>query len=134
MGVLILPIPPLDEQKRIAKRLKEILPEIAELNNDQIRLDALQKDFPQKMNDSILQYAVEGKLTEQLPSDGDARDLLKEIKQEKARLIKEGEIKKEQPLPEITEDEIPFDIPENWQWSRIGEAFTSTSREICICR
>ena len=73
------------------------------------------------MKDSILQYAVEGKLTEQLPSDSDAQDLMKEIQKEKNRLVKEGKIKKEKPLPEITEDEIPFDIPENWCWVRLGD-------------
>jgi type I restriction enzyme S subunit len=73
------------------------------------------------MKDAILQYAIQGKLTQQLAEDGDARDLLKEIRKEKARLIKEGKIKKEKPLPEITEDEIPFEIPENWCWVRLGE-------------
>ncbi|NLG41010.1 MAG: hypothetical protein GX544_04840, partial [Chloroflexi bacterium] len=67
------------------------------------------------------QYAIQGKLTEQLPEDGDARDLLKEIQQEKAKLVKAGKIKKTPPLPPITEDEIPFDIPENWVWCGLGE-------------
>ena len=78
----------------------------------------------EKLRKSILQAAIQGKLTEQLPEDGDARELLAEIKAEKARLVKEGKIKKEKPLPEITEDEIPFDIPENWCWCRIGHIFT----------
>ncbi|MFA7651016.1 MAG: restriction endonuclease subunit S, partial [Synergistaceae bacterium] len=75
----------------------------------------------EQLKKSILQAAIQGKLTQQLPEDGDARDLLKEIQKEKARLIKEGKIKKEKPLPEITEDEIPFEIPENWCWVRLGE-------------
>lgn len=75
----------------------------------------------EQLKRSILQAAIQGKLTEQLPEDGDARDLLKEIQKEKARLIKEGKIKKEKPHPEISEDEIPFDIPENWCWVRLGE-------------
>ena len=75
----------------------------------------------EQLKKSILQAAIQGKLTQQLPEDGDARDLLKEIRKEKARLIKEGKIKKEKPLPEITEDEIPFEIPENWCWVRLGE-------------
>lgn len=74
----------------------------------------------EKLRKSILQAAIQGKLTEQLPEDGDARDLLTAIKAEKARLIKEGKIKKEKPLPKITEDEIPFEIPENWCWVRLG--------------
>ena len=73
----------------------------------------------EQLKKSILQAAIQGKLTQQLPEDGDARDLLKEIQKEKARLIKEGKIKKEKPLPEITEDEIPFEIPENWCWVRL---------------
>ena len=66
----------------------------------------------EKLQKSILQAAIQGKLTEQLPEDGNARDLLEEIKAEKTRLVKEGKIKKETQPPEITEDEIPFDIPE----------------------
>lgn len=73
-----------------------------------------------KLKQAILQAAIQGKLTEQLPSDGDARDLVKQIKAEKDKLIKEGKIKKEKPLPEITEDEIPFEIPSNWCWVRLG--------------
>ena len=74
----------------------------------------------EQLKKSILQAAIQGKLTQQLPEDGDARNLLKEIQKEKARLIKEGKTKKEKPLPEITEDEIPFEIPENWCWVRLG--------------
>jgi type I restriction enzyme, S subunit len=118
-------VPPIAEQNRIVEQIEKLLPEIEALKTDECKLDVLQKAFPQKMRDSILQYAVEGKLTEQLPSDGDARDLLKEIQKEKAHLINEGKIRKEKPLPEITEDETPFDIPANWCWVRL-EAITST--------
>jgi type I restriction enzyme, S subunit len=114
------PVPPIAEQKRIVERLK-ILPETDKLETDESKLDVLQKSFPEKMKDSILQHAIQGKLTEQLESDGDARDLLKEIQKKKVRLIKEGKIKKEKLLPEIAEDEIPFDIPESWCWVRIGD-------------
>jgi type I restriction enzyme, S subunit len=117
----LLPFPPFAEQCRIVERLEEVLLEIAKLENDESKLDVLQKAFPRKMKDSILQYAIQGKLTEQLESDGDARDLLKEIQKEKALLFKEGKIKEDKPLPEITEDEIPFDIPKNWCWVRLGE-------------
>ncbi|MCI6098584.1 MAG: restriction endonuclease subunit S, partial [Selenomonadaceae bacterium] len=75
---------------------------------------------PQQLRNSILQMAIEGKLTRQLPEDGNAADLLKKIKAEKARLIKEKKIKKEKPLPEIGDDEIPFEIPDNWCWVRLG--------------
>ena len=75
---------------------------------------------PQQLRNSILQMAIEGKLTEQRAEDGNASDLLKEIKAEKAKLIAEKKIKKEKPLPEISEDEIPFEIPDNWVWCYIN--------------
>jgi len=117
---IVIPLPPLAEQQRIVQRLEELLPKTDSLKTDESRLDVLQRAFPKQMRASVLQYAVEGKLTEQLPSDGDAHDLLKEIQKEKDRLVREGKIRKEKPLPEITEDEIPFDIPENWRWVRLG--------------
>jgi type I restriction enzyme, S subunit len=116
----IIPLPPIAEQKRIVDCLEKVLPEIDNLRKDETELDSLQKSFPKKMKDSILQYAVQGKLTEQLESDGDTKDLLNEIQKEKIRLIKEGKIKKEKSLPEIKDDEKPFDIPENWCWIRLG--------------
>ena len=120
-GEYLFSLPPLSEQERIVERLNDLFLKINKLKNDETKLEELQKSFPKKMKDAILQYAIQGKLTQQLPEDGDVRDLLKEIKKEKARLIKEGKIKKEKPLPEITEDEIPFEIPENWCWVRLGE-------------
>lgn len=114
------PIAPLTEQKRIIVLINSLLNEIENLEEDEQKLDYIEREFPGKIRASILQAAIQGKLTEQLPEDGDVRDLLKEIQKEKARLIKEGKIKKEKPLPEITEDEIPFDIPENWAWCRLG--------------
>ena len=72
------------------------------------------------LRQAVLQAAIQGKLTTQRPEDGDARELLKQIAAEKAQLIKEKKIKKEKHLPEITEDEIPFDVPENWVWCRLG--------------
>ena len=116
-----IPLPTLAEQHRIVERLDVLLPEIGKLEEEESKLAALQKSFPKKMKESILKYAIQGKLTEQLESDGDARDLLKKIQTEKERLAKEGKIKNEKPLPEITEDEIPFDIPENWCWVRLIE-------------
>lgn len=119
-GDYLFSLPTLAEQNRIVERINSIFLEIDKLKNDEIKLEILQESFPKKMKDSILQYAIQGKLTEQLPEDGNAKDLLKEIQKEKARLIKEGKIKKEKPLPEISEEEIPFDIPENWCWVRLG--------------
>ncbi|MDD3673196.1 MAG: restriction endonuclease subunit S, partial [Synergistaceae bacterium] len=100
---LVVSVPPIKEQKRIVNSVNQFFYEIDQLKNDETKLEELQKSFPKKMKDAILQYAIHGKLTQQLPEDGDARDLLKEIQKEKARLIKEGKIKKEKPLPEITE-------------------------------
>ena len=76
---------------------------------------------PEQLKASILQYAIQGKLVEQRPEEGTGEELYRQIQTEKQRLIKEGKIKKEKTLPEITEDEIPFDIPENWKWVKLGE-------------
>lgn len=71
------------------------------------------------MQKSILQYAIQGKLVEQRTEKGTAEELYPQIQAEKASLIKEGKIKKNKTLPEITEDEIPFEIPESWKWVRL---------------
>jgi len=78
---------------------------------------------PQELKNSILQLAIQGKLVEQRPEEGTGQELYQQIQAEKQRLIKEGKIKKEKPLPEISEDEIPFDIPESWKWVYIGDLF-----------
>ena len=70
---------------------------------------------------SILQYAMLGKLVEQNPNDEPASELLKRIKAEKEQLIKDGKIKKEKTLPSITDDEIPYELPQGWEWTRLGE-------------
>ena len=79
-------------------------------------MEELNKKFPEDMQKSILQYAIQGKLVEQREEDGTAEDLYKQIQEEKKKLIKDSRIKKTKALPEIAEDEIPFDIPENWKW------------------
>lgn len=76
---------------------------------------------PQELKNSILQQAIQGKLVEQRPEEGTAEELFQQIQEEKQRLIADGKIKKEKPLPEITEDQKPFDIPESWKWVRIGD-------------
>ncbi|MCR5436228.1 MAG: restriction endonuclease subunit S [Treponema sp.] len=76
------------------------------------------------LKNALLQEAVQGKLVPQIASEGNAKDLLEEIRKEKTKLVKEGKLKKEKPLPEITEEEIPFDIPENWCWCRITDIAT----------
>ena len=75
---------------------------------------------PEQIKASILQYAVQGKLVEQRQEEGTGEELYQQIQSEKKRLIKEGKIKKEKPLAEIAEDEIPFDIPETWKWVRLS--------------
>ncbi len=69
----------------------------------------------------VLDLAIQGKLTEQLESDGTAGELYQQIQPEKQKLVKEGKKKKEKPLPEITADDIPFEIPSNWKWTRVKE-------------
>ena len=78
---------------------------------------------PQELKNSILQLAIQGKLVEQRPEEGTAAELYKQIEAEKQALIKAGKIKKEKPLPEIAEDEVPFEIPESWMWVYIGDIF-----------
>ena len=75
----------------------------------------------QDLKNSILQLAVQGKLVPQDPNDEPASALLKQISAEKERLVKEGKIKKEKNLPEITEEDAPFDIPASWRWLRLGD-------------
>lgn len=116
----VIPLPPLAEQKRIADTIQKYLAEIEQLEKDEEALAELQKAFPGKMKASILQQAIQGKLTDQRKEDGSAQDLYKEIQDEKQKLIKEKKIPKPKTLPPITEDEIPFDIPENWMWVKLG--------------
>ena len=78
---------------------------------------------PQELRNSILQLAIQGKLVEQRLGEETAEELLQQIQEEKRRLIKEGKIKKEKPLPEIIGNEVPFEIPENWRWVYVGDVF-----------
>ena len=137
LGTILLPVPPLAEQERIVACIQE-----AELviENYAIKATALQKlqdSFPEALKKSILQEAVQGKLVPQDPSDEPAEALLERIRVEKQRLIKEGKIKKDKHESVIfrrdnshyekrgseevcIDDEIPFEIPENWVWCRLG--------------
>lgn len=116
----IIPIPPLEEQKRIVAKIEELKPYIDKYDEVYSEVEKLNKKFPEDMQKSILQYAIQGKLVEQRKEDGMAEELYKQIQEEKNKLIKEGKIKKTKALPEITENEYPFDIPENWKWVRLG--------------
>lgn len=117
----ILPLPPLAEQKRIVAKIEELLPLIDRYEQAWTKLEAFNKRFPDDMQKSVLQMAIQGKLVEQRPEEGTGEELYKQIQTEKQKLIAEGKIKKEKPLPEITEDEIPFDIPESWKWVRLKD-------------
>lgn len=116
-----IPVPPLEEQHRIVAKIEEILPYIDQYDKAYTKLETFNKKFPENMKKSILQMAMQGKLVEQRPEEGTADELYEQIVAEKARLIKDGKIKKEKPLPDITEDEIPFEIPSSWKWVRFGE-------------
>lgn len=118
---LLIPLPPLAEQKRIVSKIEEILPYIEQYDKAYTKLETFNKKFPSDMKKSILQLAMQGKLVEQREEEGTAEELYQQIVAEKARLIKEGKIKKEKPLAEITDDEIPFEIPESWKWVRWGD-------------
>ena len=113
------PLPPLAEQKRIVAKVEELMPLIDAYEKEEEKLSALEKSLPEKLRRSVLQQAVEGKLVPQIAEEGTATELLKEIEKERAELIKAGKMKKGKPLPEITEDEIPFEIPESWKWVRV---------------
>lgn len=116
---LLIPLPPLAEQHRIVARVDELMAKIDELEKVENELNALHKAFPGDMKAALLQAAMQGKLTEQLPEDGNAEDLLKSIEAEKAKLIAEKKIKKQKALEPIADDEIPFEIPDNWKWNRL---------------
>lgn len=117
----LVPLPPLEEQKRIVTKIEELIPYVKKYGEAHTKLEVFNKKFPEDMQKSILQYAIQGKLVEQRDEEGTAEALYQQIKEEKAKLIKEGKIKKEKPLPAITEDEIPFEIPESWKWVSIGQ-------------
>lgn len=121
---VICPLPPLAEQKRIVAKIEELLPLIDRYEQSWSKLEDFNKRFPVDMQKSILQMAIHGKLVPQLPEEGTGEELFQQIQTEKQRLIKEGIIKKEKPLPEIAEDEIPFDIPDSWIWTKLGELFS----------
>ena len=120
---LLIPLPSLAEQKRIVAKIEELLPLVDRYSVSYEKLEQFNAKFSEDMKKSILQYAIQGKLVEQRPEDGTGEELYQQIQVEKQRLIAEKNIKKEKPLAEISEDEIPFDIPESWKWIRVGEIF-----------
>lgn len=116
---LLIPLPPLTEQQQIVAKLNHLLTEIDELKTQEQALLATQNAFPKKLRAALLQAAVQGELNER--TNENARDLLTAIQTEKTALQKTGKLKKDKPLATISEEEIPFAIPENWVWVRLGD-------------
>ena len=145
----LVPIPPLNEQKRIVNQFALFVPQIAEYEDKQTELNALNTGFPEALKKSILQEAVQGKLVPQDPSDEPAEALLERIRAEKQRLVKEGKIKKDKHesvifrrdnshyekldgVERCIDDELPFEIPENWCWARLGSisSYAETKQKV----
>ena len=112
-----VPLPPLLEQSRIAAKIAQLFALLRKVESSTQQYAKLQTLLKSK----VLDLAMRGKLVKQDPNDEPASELLKKIKAEKAELIKEKKIKKSKPLPPITDDEKPFDIPDSWEWVRLGE-------------
>ena len=123
-----VPLPPLAEQKRIVAKIEELLPKVEEYGKAQEKLNKLNEELPERLKKSILQEAIEGRLVPQDPNDEPASVLLAKIREEKKQLVKEGKLKKKD-LEEkpISEDEIPFEIPESWEWVRLGSVISLLS-------
>lgn len=135
----LFPLPPLAEQQRIVAKIEELMPLVEQYGKAQSELEALNSNIREQLKKSILQYAIEGKLVPQCEKDGTAEGLLQEIQAEKQRLYAEGKLKKKD-LTHSTifrgednkyyeqigeksiciDNEVPFEIPESWQWCRIG--------------
>ena len=118
---LLLPIPPLDEQKRIVDKIEELLPYVERYEKAYNELQQLNKRFPGDLQKSVLQLAIQGRLVPQRAEEGTAEELYNKIQAEKQKLIKADKIKKEKPLPAITDNEKPFEIPDSWKWVRLGD-------------
>lgn len=124
LATIVVPLPPLAEQKRIVAKLEELLPIVEQYGKAQKELDELNAALPARLRQSILQEAISGRLVPQDPNDEPAAVLLQRIREEKAQLVKEGKLKKKDLVETpITEDEIPFEIPANWEWVRHNELF-----------
>ena len=139
MTSLLVPLPPLSEQFRIDTKAKELMPYIDEYGKAQDKLNKLNEELSYTIRKSILQEAIQGKLVPQIAEEGTAQELLEQIKTEKQKLVKEGKLKKStlndsiifrgddnryyekigKKCVDITE-EIPFEIPNNWAWSRLS--------------
>ena len=135
MTSLLVPVPPLGEQHRIVEKIEELLPTLEKYGDKESELSHLSNTFPEALKKSILQQAVQGKLVPQDPAEEPAAVLLKRIRSEKQRLVKEGKIKKDKHesvifrrdnshyelvdgVERCIDEELPFEIPESWGWTR----------------
>ena len=141
----LMPLPPFKEQVRIAEQLAKIAPIVNRYASSQSELDRLNAELFEKLKKSVLQEAIQGKLVSQAPNDEPASVLLERIKEEKAKLFKEGKLKKKDlvdsvifkgddnkyyetinGVTECIEEEIPYDLPSNWAWTRLGNVAKMT--------
>ncbi|WP_294412874.1 restriction endonuclease subunit S [uncultured Ruminococcus sp.] len=113
----LIPLPPLAEQKRIVERVEEIFRVLDTIDEAQEKYSA----DVESLRSKLITAGIQGRLTQQLDTDGTAEELYQQIQAEKQKLIKEGKLKKEKPLPPISPEEIPFEIPGNWKWVRMKE-------------
>ena len=120
---ILLPFPPSNEQERISDQISYLFKLIDHLADQQVKFNYYKK----LVQDKALELAMQGKLVPQLPEEGTAASLLEEVAAERQRLIDEKKIKKTKPLPEISEEEIPYEIPESWEWVRLGSIGVVTS-------
>lgn len=118
----LIPLPPLAEQRRIVAKIEELMPLVERYGKAQQALDQLNESLPARLRQSILQEAIQGRLVPQDPKEEPASELLKRIRKEKEQLAKEGKLKKKDlESKPIEEDEIPFEVPEGWEYVRLGE-------------
>lgn len=126
LAELIIPLPPLSEQKRIAAKIAQLFALLRKVESSTQQYAKLQTLLKSK----ILDVAMRGKLVEKDPNDEPASVLLEKINAEKEQLIKEKKIKKSKPLPPIADDEKPFEIPDSWEWVRLGEVNTYIGKNL----
>lgn len=120
VAAAIVPVPPLKEQETIVQKIEDIYRELDILDEKQA---AYERDYD-VLRSKIIDAGIQGKLTEQLAEDGSAEDLVCAISNKKKELQKAGIIKKSKPLPAVSEDEVPFEIPENWKWVHLDDITT----------
>lgn len=126
--LFLFPLPPLAEQRRIVAKIEELMPLVERYGKAQQALDQLNESLPARLRQSILQEAIQGRLVPQDPKEEPASELLKRIRKEKEQLVKEGKLKKKDlESKPIEEDEIPFEIPESWEWVRISHVYQTSS-------